>query len=234
MTNELSRMKKLSELDDKKRTIDNEALMDRIVKQKKLIENMQKERIEIKSPENGIINGIMVSKNDYVDKDEVVAFLLLDEEGYVVEAEINKEDAERIKEGEIAEVENRWGDEISVVVRSVRQSQEDKKKYRVVFDVSGDVSEGDSLYLSVGDEGEEYPMVVPNGAVREDVQGCFVLTVNEKTSPLGTRYRAKKVYIDLIISDTERSAVSGDISEGDTVIVTAGRPIYDGQQVRIR
>ena len=54
-----------------------------------------------------------------------------------------------------------------------------------------------------------------------------------RATPLGNRYITKKVNVDVLASDTTNSAISGDVSELDNVIINSSKPLDDGQQVRL-
>ena len=74
--------------------------------------------------------------------------------------------------------------------------------------------------------------MVPNSAVREDANGKFVLIVTAKSTPLGNRYTAKRVDVEVLASDDTKSAITSSV-QGEYVITTASTPISAGMQVRL-
>ena len=98
--------------------------------------------------------------------------------------------------------------------------------------ITGDVTVGQSLGLTIGEKGQTYDSVVPNSAIREDNNGKFILAVEAKSSPLGNRYIAKRVDITVLASDDTNSAVSG-VMGGEFIITTSTKPISAGMQVRM-
>ena len=70
-------------------------------------------------------------------------------------------------------------------------------------------------------------------AIRSDNNGSFVLAISQKSSPLGNRYIAKRVSIEVLASDDNNSAVVADLGNGDYVITTGSGPIKNGDQVRM-
>ena len=68
----------------------------------------------------------------------------------------------------------------------------------------------------------------------KDSKGDFVLTVESKSSPLGNRYYAQRVSVEVKASDEKSSAVEGDVSRGTYVITAASKPVKAGDQVRIK
>ena len=107
----------------------------------------------------------------------------------------------------------------------------DPSRTELIFDVRN-VNAGTAVYITLGDRGTHYPAVVPNSAVRQDVNGLFVLTLRETRTPLGNRYVTERVNITLLDRDDANAAVSGGITEGDTVIINSSKPLMPGLQVK--
>ena len=106
-------------------------------------------------------------------------------------------------------------------------------KKLLVFDVTGDVQVGQSVSVSIGQKSATYDLVVPNSAVREDNNGKFVLIVEAKNSPIGTRYIANRVDVDVVASDDTQSAITGALYGYEFVITTSTKPVEAGQYVRM-
>ena len=85
----------------------------------------------------------------------------------------------------------------------------------------------------MGGKGQQYDLLVPNSSIREDNNGKFVLTVVAKSSPLGNRYIAQRVDVQVVASDDTTSAVTGELLQSDFIISTSTKPIEAGQQVRL-
>ena len=85
----------------------------------------------------------------------------------------------------------------------------------------------------MGGSNERYEMVVPNSAVREDVNGSFVLVLISKSTPLGNRYVAKRVSVVVEAKNNVYTAVSGNLSASDSVITISSKPIVNNSQVRL-
>jgi hypothetical protein len=101
------------------------------------------------------------------------------------------------------------------------------------FDVEGDVNAGQSLSLSIRCSSANYDCVVPSSAVMEDKDGKFVMVVHAKNTPLGNRYYANRVSVEVLATDEVNSAVSGDIMSSDFVITTSEKPLKNGMQIRM-
>ena len=70
-------------------------------------------------------------------------------------------------------------------------------------------------------------------AVREDNNGKFILIVESKRSPLGTRYTASRVDVEVLASDDTQSAISGALYGYEFVITTSTKPVEAGKLVRL-
>ena len=67
---------------------------------------------------------------------------------------------------------------------------------------------------------------------RTDTNGTFVLVLTVKHSPLGNRYIATRVDVNVLAQDDTTAAVSG-LSMGDYVITTSSKPLEAGMQVNM-
>jgi hypothetical protein len=85
----------------------------------------------------------------------------------------------------------------------------------------------------VGQKSASYDCIVPNSAIREDNNGKFVLIVESKSSPLGNRYVATRVDVQVLASDDTQSAVTGGLSGWEFVITTSNKPVEAGKLVRL-
>ena len=92
---------------------------------------------------------------------------------------------------------------------------------------------GDYYTLSIGEQSSEYEHVVPTSCIREDSNGKFVLIIESKSTPLGNRYYARRVDVEVITSDDSNSAIAGAIEDYTYVITTTSKPIEENQQVRL-
>ena len=104
----------------------------------------------------------------------------------------------------------------------------------LIFEVTGEsVESGTSVSVSIGQRSQNYDLIVPNSAVHSRRVGSFVLLMMSKPSPLGTRYQAKRVDVQVVASDDVNSAVTGGIAAYDYVITNSTAPIEDGMYVRL-
>lgn len=189
---------------------------------------------EIKAPVGGRITSVNVSAGEDAAKETVVAVIEMSEKGYTLEITATVEQAKKVRVGDKAEIQYFWYGNAEAVLQNISPDKENPAKNRILkFGVTGDVTPGQTLQIAMGSKGQNYQYIVPNSAIREDNNGKFVLSVVAKSSPLGNRYIAERVNIEVLASDDTSSAVSGDILGGEFVISTSTKPIEAGKQVRL-
>ena len=153
--------------------------------------------------------------------------------GTVAHFTVTTEMAERFTPGDKASLLGvRLPKNASAVLRAKELKSGDISRTELVFEIQN-VSAGTAVYITLGDRGTAYPAVVPNSALRQDVNGLFVLTLRETRTPLGNRYVAERVNVTLLDRDDANAAVSGGVTEGDTVIVNSSKPLEPGLQVKL-
>ena len=190
----------------------------------------------ITSPVNGVVKQINISAGNQTQPGMPMAVIEVLDRGYSLEFPITLEQSKKISVGDIAEIDTWWwGGDIFAVLASIRNDPQNPASSRILtFDISGDVTSGTQLNLSIGERSANYEVIVPNSAIRSDTNGDFVLVVLARNSPLGNRYTATRVDVNVLASDDTQSAVSGGLSAwGDYVITTSNKPIEPGMQVRL-
>ncbi len=188
----------------------------------------------IVAPISGKVSAISITAGQDTKPDEAVLTIFPSGKEKTVSITVTNEQARKVSVGAVAEVANAWYyDDISVTLIQIKADQNNPATNKVlVFSVQGDVNDGQSLDISVGDKSSNYELVVPNSAVREDKDGKYVLVVESKSSPLGNRYIAKRVNVEILASDDKKTAIKGDVESYAYVITTASKPIQAGDQVR--
>lgn len=185
------------------------------------------------------IAGTVTAMNAVAGKEisamEAVAILQPEGKGYTMSFSVTNEQAKRLSVGDVADLVNSWRyEDVVVTLASIKPDTTDPgQKKLLTFDVSGSVVAGQTLNISVGQKSANYDLIVPNSAIREDNNGKFVLIVESKSSPLGNRYVATRVDVEVIASDDTQSAISGALYGYEFVITTSNKPVEAGQLVRL-
>ena len=199
------------------------------------IEKLKKNSVgaEITAPVGGKIISLGFVAGEEATKESVAATIEMSEKGYTMSMTVTAEQARKVKAGDTAEVQYFWGGDANVVLQSVTSDEKNPSKSKILrFSVTGDVTPGQTLQISMGSKGQRYDYIVPNSSIREDNNGKFVLAVTAKSSPLGNRYVAERVAVEVLASDDTSSAVSGGFTGGEMIIATSSKPIEAGMQVR--
>lgn len=183
----------------------------------------------------GTITSLSIVAGETISPDVPVATIQPEGKGYTLSFSVTAEQAKRISVGDPAELVNSWWyDDITATVASIKPDPNNPNKSKLVtFNLTGDLMAGQSLSLQVGQKSSNYEMVVPNSAIREDNNGKFVLVVEAKSSPLGTRYYAVRYDVEVLASDDTQSAISGGLYGYESVITTSTKPVEAGKLVRL-
>ena len=217
--------------------LDLEAQKKAIDKQKEKIEKLKNDSdiTEITSKYSGVVSSVMVQPGDTTVPDSPLASIDIADEGYTVRVTVDAEKSKKLKKGTEAEVVNNWNGNVQAVLTDIKNDTVSGSKNRIlVFEVTGDVESGTNLDLSIPCGSGNYDCIVPKSAVYQDKDGYFVLTVTSKSSPLGNRYYAQRVNVEVIVSDETSSAVQGAITANDYVITAASKPVSPKDQVRMK
>ena len=191
----------------------------------------------ITAPVAGTVTNLSYVAGETTKPEEAAAVIQVAGKGFTVSFSVTNEQAKKVKVGDMAELQNAWYyDDMQVMLAAVKPDPESAgQKKMLVFEVTGEnVVAGQALNLSVGQRSAEYEYVVPNSAVREDSNGKFILIIESKSSPLGNRYMASRVDVEVLASDDNNTAISGNGLYGyEYVITTSTKPVEAGKQVRL-
>lgn len=232
----LKQKKEQDSLAQQSEDLDMKASEERLEKQRKLVDKLKNSNDlnEVKSKDAGVVSQIDFKAGDSVAADVPLAKIQLAESGYIVTVQVTKAQANLVRTGNEATIENIWDDDVSATVKSIKADPENPNQNMIItFEVKGNVSIGQNLALSVGEKSNRYDAVVPNNAVREDSKGKFVLVVTVKGTPLGNRYKVKRADVEVLASDDSYTGLQGGVYEGDNVVTNSSQPLEEGMQVRL-
>ena len=160
---------------------------------------------------SGTVTAVNVVAGNMTSADTPVAVLQPEGKGYTMSFSVTNEQSRRLSVGDRADLVNAWRyDEVDVVLSGIKPDlTEPGQKKLLTFDITGNVTPGQTLNVSVGQKSADFDCIVPNSAIREDNNGKFILIVESRPSPLGNRYYASRVDVEVLASDDTQSAVSG-------------------------
>ena len=183
----------------------------------------------------GTVTEVNCTAGDTVVKDDILCSIEVPDMGYTVSFSVTNDQAKRLHVGDTATISNYyWGNKIVATLSSIQTDKKNPMTNKTLtFNLEGDVTSGSELTVSVGQKSARYDTIIPNSAIRTDSNGSFVLAVTAKNSPLGNRYIAKRVAIEVLAADDTNSAVTADLNNGDYVITTSSAPVANGDMVRM-
>ena len=184
---------------------------------------------------SGTIDTIDCTAGDTVLKDALLCTMEVPDMGHTLSFSVTNDQAQRLRIGDTATISNYyWGNSVTATLTTIRTDPKNPQSNKILtFDLEGDVTSGAEMTISVGQKSASYDIIVPNSAIKSDANGSFVLAVAVKSSPLGNRYTAKRVSVEVLASDDNNSAIVADLANGDYVITTSSAPVASGDMVRI-
>ena len=221
---------KALELEKKKKEIDKAA--------KEITKLEQKyTSTEVLAPVSGVIDSISVTTGQKTQPDTTLCEISLAEKGYKMTMTVTQEQAAKLRMGSAAEITSYipYGSTMTATLAAIKNDTANPGSRQKIleFSIEGDVTPGDTISVAVGDKNASYDSTVPNTAIREDSDGKYILIVESQATPISTRYKAKRVAVNVIASDDTRSAISGDFQSYSYVIATSSKPINSGEQVKL-
>ena len=212
--------------------------LDSLQKQRDDIAKLQENAVgaSIEAPISGTITSVTVKAGDEAQPDTALVTMQPEGKGFTMSFSVTNDQAKRLSVGDKADLVNSWRySDMDITLASIKpDTTAPGQKKLLTFDITGDeVTPGQSLNVSVGQKSANYDLIVPNSAIREDSNGKFILIVESKSSPLGNRYVATRVDVEVLASDDTQSAVSGALYGSEFVITTSTQPVEAGKLVRL-
>ena len=183
---------------------------------------------------SGTVTAINVTSGKTIQGQDVM-ILQPEGQGFFMTFSVTNDQAKTLSIGDKASLVNSWYyNDLDIILQSIKPDKSDPSQRKMLtFTVNGDATVGQNLSVSVGQKSQNYDLIVPNSAIKEDNNGKFILIVQSKSSPVGNRYIATRVDVQVLASDDTQSAISGAISGWEYVITTSSKPINPGDQVRM-
>lgn len=208
----------------------------------------------VKSPakgtvtENTLKEGLITSGQEYIR---------IGTGGYEFEAPVDKDNALKLKVGDVLEVTfSGKRDKKKLKITGI-QSENDKNGNSGGSQTPGgnesEVPQGqtDMMYITAQAEGDDfaagmegeflinkesdirYDWILPIEAVREDQKGTYCLVSDKKNTILGEEYVAKRVDLVKKAKDVNHIAVDGALINKSEIIIESSKEINEGDRVRI-
>lgn len=217
--------------------LDLESKKSVIEKKRQEIETLRQNNttVDITSNYSGTVRTVNVKPDEMTASGIPLAVIDLDDAGFKMNVSVETELAKKISVGATAQVVNNWNGEAKAVLETmITDVDSNGKRMKLTFSVIGSVTVGSNLEISLPLSTGQYQSIVPKSAVYSDQKGDFVYKVRSKHTPLGNRYYAERVSVNVIASDDNSSAVSGELTGSDSIITAFSKPITAGDQVRLK
>ena len=208
-----------------------------IEKKRQEIETLRQNNstVDIVSKYSGTVRMLNVKPDEMTVSGMPLAVIDLDDAGFKLNVSVETELAKKVSLGVVAQVVNNWNGEAKAVLEGMKSDADSNGKRMILtFGVTGSVTAGGNLEISVPLSTGQYQSIVPKSAVYLDQNGSFVYKVRSRHTPLGNRYYAERVSVNVIASDDSSSAVSGELTGSDSIITAFSKPVTAGDQVRLK
>ena len=241
-----------STLDTAKKTLDNAMKQanvdeikteDQLEAQQKNIDDLQKKvdeltlaskQTSIVAPVSGIVANISVASGDAVTKDTVVALIIDPDAGYKVSIDFASTDVKDLQVGMAAQSDMSYNEDDALIISIKPSANSPKNNKTITFQMTGEYYYvGMSINITVSNMNKNYDCIVPNNAIFTDSSGKFVYVLKTKDSPLGTRYVAVKVAVNVLAESDTATAVDDASLQNQYIITSYNKPFEDGSQVRL-
>ena len=206
-------------------------------KAQKEVDKLTEETIDatVTADISGTVTAVNVVAGNTTAPNSPLVVLQPEGQGFTMSVSVTNEEARRLAVGDRAELVNAWMYyDVNVVLASIKPDPNRPGQNKLLtFNVTGSVTAGQTFNISVGQQSANYDLIVPNSAIREDSNGKFILIVESRSTPLGNRYSASRVDVEVLASDDTQSAISGALYGYEYVITTSTQPVEAGQLVRL-
>ena len=207
-----------------------------IEEQEALVEKLKGngEGTEVTARYGGVISAINVIAGDKATPGVTLASIDVEGKGYTLSFAVSNEQAKMVQVGAKASAIDYWYGNVDITLTAIKADKGNPAQRLLEFEVTGDITEGQTLNVSIGERQTSYNVVVSNSAIKEDSKGKFIYVAMAKSTPLGNRYTATRVDVNVIAKDNYFSAIDSQSEYGyEYVITTSNKPLDNGMLVRL-
>ncbi len=234
---EIENAKKQGSAEQQRKYLELQRQKDAIEKQRQTVEKLEAKRMgtDVTAKYAGEVISVNVMAGDKVTPDSTLAQIGVEGKGYTMLVTVTNEQSRRLNVGDQAKVNNYWWGDIRLTLSAIRTDRANPGQNKILeFNVEGDVVDGQSLDITIGERSNSYNLVVPNSAMHEDTNGVFILVAEAKSTPLGNRYTAVRVDVTVLEKDNYNTALDAGNDFGyQYVITTSTKPLEAGMLVRL-
>lgn len=98
-----------------------------------------------------------------------------------------------------------------------------------VIDPSKSVAAGQLAEVSFTKMSDEYPVIVPIGALHSDGDRDYIFKLETVSGPLGNEYRIFKTFVRVLDKDDDNAALETEISSIDRIVTESDKELFGGR-----
>lgn len=207
--------------------------MEEIQKKQRKIEEFIDSKGQIKAPVDGVVVDTGLQAGDRIQDGRQLRLAV---GGLEMKAQIDRETAGAglLKKGAMMQVKLAGQSKnVETEVEDLNHLAEDGKIQVTAGMPEGQGRLGDLVSFTANIESGIYPCVIPIEALREDNEGYYCLAAEPEKTILGEELKAVRIQVDVLEKSSSAAAVSGPVTKEMKLITESGKPVSEGDRVRV-
>lgn len=207
--------------------------MEEIQKKQRKIEEFIDSKGQIKTPVDGVVVDTGLQAGDRIQDGRQLRLAV---GGLEMKAQIDRETAGAglLKKGSMMQVKLAGQSKnVETEVEDLNHLAEDGKIQVTAGMPEGQGRLGDLVSFTANIESGIYPCVIPIEALREDNEGYYCLAAEPEKTILGEELKAVRIQVDVLEKSSSAAAVSGPVTKEMKLITESGKPVSEGDRVRV-
>ena len=207
--------------------------MEEIQKKQRKIEEFIDSKGQIKAPVDGVVVDTGLQAGDRIQDGRQLRLAV---GGLEMKAQIDRETAGAglLKKGSMMQVKLAGQSKnVETEVEDLNHLGEDGKIQVTAGMPEGQGRLGDLVSFTANIESGIYPCVIPIEALREDNEGYYCLAAEPEKTILGEELKAVRIQVDVLEKSSSAAAVSGPVTKEMKLITESGKPVSEGDRVRV-
>ncbi len=153
--------------------------------------------------------------------------------GLALTVQVDEDDAGDMAVGDFADI-TVGDDTLSCEIASIAASGEGQGMFDVSFSIPGGFGvAGQRASMRFRKRTQQYDVLIPLSALRQDNDGDFVYVVEQREGSLGSQMSVRRADVYVLDQDNTRAALQGGVSQRELVVTRSDREIQNGDRVRL-
>lgn len=183
----------------------------------------------------GTVTGVMVGTGQKTA--DTAAFTIASMEGGVrLLAELSKEDARYVEQGDAVTVEKNGKKYEEFFVSGMKQKENGGLELNISSKEDTDIFQmGEGVKITITKQSQVYAAAVPLTAIHTEQNGNYVYVAEQKETVLGKQYFTRKVEVHILEKNSEYAALEeGLLSNENLIVIDSDTYIQAGDRVRLQ